>query len=67
MYEYDTSACWQIENVKTPLPYVVRSWERGKPKLNKTPERRPGKNNCSESVGSMSPFVPYARREGCSG
>ena len=65
LYGYATSACWQTENVKTPSPYAVRSSETLKPKPNQTPGKRPGRNSCSESVGSMSPAVPFVRKEEC--
>ena len=65
MYGYVTSACWQIENVKTPSPYAVRSSETVIPKPNETPGKKHGRNSCSGSAGSMSPSVPYARKEGC--
>jgi hypothetical protein len=65
LYGYVTSACWQIENVKIASTYAVRSLETGKPPPNQTPGKRPGRNSCSESVGSMSPSVHYVRKEEC--
>jgi hypothetical protein len=65
MYEYDTSAYWQMENVKTLSHHVVRSSEKGKLQPNPSTRKRLGRNSCSESVGSMSPFVPYVRKEEC--
>jgi hypothetical protein len=65
MYGYVTSAYWQTENVKTTSHSVVSSSETVKPQPNKTAGKRPGRNSCSGSVGSMSLPVPSARKEEC--
>ena len=67
MSEYDTSACWPTENVKPISPYAVRSSETLKPKPNKTPGKRHGRNSYSGSVELMSTSVPSVRKEGCAG
>ena len=65
MSGYATLVCWQTENAKTPSPYVVGSSETVKPKPNQTAGKRPGRNSCSGSAGSMSLPVPSVRKEQC--
>lgn len=65
MYGYATSVCWQTENVKTTSHYAVRSSETVKLKPNQTPGKRHGRNSSSGSAGSMSPSVPYVKKEKC--
>ena len=67
MSGYVTSACWQTETAKTTSHYAVRILEPAKPSQKKRSNRKPGRNSCSESAGSMSRPVPSVKKAECSG
>ena len=65
MSEYATLVCWQTENGIPISHYVVRSSETVKPQPNETARKKPGRNSCLGSAGSMSLLVPSVRKGEC--
>ena len=64
---YVISACWQTEDAKTISHDAVSILEPAKRQQKKRSNRKPGRNSCSDSAGSMSRPVPSVKKAGCSG